>query len=957
MSEVLGPVLGLVSLAVTIFSNYVLIRRSSRFEKTDSFTCLIVSFVLGLSLILLPLYFVGIIVGIGFIITSWVIFLVCMALFLVKSTPFLFLLRIPEYAKRFYSILENVNFSLLNFAFIVAVAFFVFKYLYMLSVKGIFDWDAISLYLPFARHVFEVDHIPLTMYDFQPNTLPVGISVLYAWIHSLSNSALDENFRLFPLLFVVVTMLIIYAVAVDFGSKRIAKIAVIVYTLLPLHDAMLFYASYYPDLCYNALVLASFFFLYKYMNKSEVKFCLLGGLSIGLAALMKPQALYFIPAILFIFVSLVRSRLSRLLSTYLFSIFLGFAFIFIVWSDASFYNALPLTTKILAFLFVFVLTTILAFFADLNANTSQLNGQTFFENLRDGFLFCGIATLIAGLWYLRNYFLTGSMLWSISYRNIPNYSWALGFLSTTATTNVKNSIESFLASLILIPLFAAFLGTLWLIPKIVGMVKQTLSKKQSLLFVWIGGYWLGYFWAVFGGFNTYVLNPRDLLPLAPFFSIFLAFGVQHIAGYFSKKHSDAIVIYLLVFLGLVSLTQSMLIYQYDSALISSIGSLFGSSSTLLTEQYDRSPQALFQFAPNLLRFVSILALLMFGLLFSAKLVGRLRKHFRFKIEFKVRKNFKTLVQRVTIFSLFFIILVAPYLLLTYDFSGGNIQVFGEKQLNQLGQGLFLEILPYLSSNVHDGDVIVTEQSAYALQYYIHQNIRIIDLTEPADLAAMRGIIENKNATEILNLMRELGVRYFLLPKGENLLMEKLSTKSMLLELVKNPRYFALVVSSEGWELYEILKAEKFILGWGDDTFVSNYTNLEEYTTTNSSWSFTTDGSMLKVTVSGNARVSFKYVGIPSLNTSVYHYVAVRVKGTTNARWLFRLISNEPQATSWDFPYWGTPTENWNIYVFDINNTLLKDKVLRADAELDFKSVDVNQATIYIDYYLIYGYEK
>jgi hypothetical protein len=132
-------------------------------------------------------------------------------------------------------------------------------------------------------------------------------------------------------------------------------------------------------------------------------------------------------------------------------------------------------------------------------------------------------------------------------------------------------------------------------------------------------------------------------------------------------------------------------------------------------------------------------------------------------------------------------------------------------------------------------------------------------------------------------------------------MQQLSAGSILLELVKNPRYFMLVTSSVGWELYEILKAEKLILGWEDDAFVSNWTYYEKYTTQNSSWTFTSDGNILKVTISGNARVSFQYLGIPSINTSVCHYVAVRVKGTTNARWWFRLVSNE--ATSYDFPYW------------------------------------------------------
>jgi hypothetical protein len=824
----------------------------------------------------------------------------------------------------------------------------------MLSVKGIFDWDAVSLYLPFARRIYQVDHIPLTAYDNQPLTIPTGISVLYAWVHSLSMSGLDENFRLFPLLFVAVTMLIIYKIAADFGSKQIAKIAVIVYTLLPLHDAILYYASYYPDLCYNTLILASFFFLCKYIKKLEIKYCLLSSISLGLSALMKPQALYFFPAILFIFASLLKSKLLRSFSTYLLSVFVGLVFIYIAWSSTTFYNALPLTTKVLAFIFVFALTSILAIMINIQARTLPLEKYTHFQILRDSLFFCGTAIAIASLWYVRNYILTGSALWSIGYRNIPNYTWALSYLSATQTITVSNSIGAFLVSLILIPFLTAFLGTFWLVPKLAGTIKQMLSGKNTIIFIWIVGYWLGYFWSVFNPFNTYALNPRDVLPLAPIICFFAAIGLQHINDHFSKNRSDTITILMLMLFGFASLTQSMLIYQYGPSVFNSIANLFGSSLTILTDHYDRSSQALIQYTPDLLYSILIVNLLLFGLILSVKLANKLREHFKVKLKMPECTRLKKLSQKAIVLTLILIIQVVPYVSLTYSFSGGNIALFGENQLNALDEGLFSKILPYLSQNIRDGDVIVTAQS-FGLQYYLHGDIRVLDLSLPANLAALMGVIEDENATKILNSIREFGVRYFLLPKSKTPFMQRLSDTSILLRTVKNPQNFILVASSEGWELYEILKTEKLILGWEDGTFVSNWTNIEKYTTPNSSWSFTSNGDILNVTVSGNATVTFQYVGIPSINTSLYHYVAVRVKGTANARWLFRTISNDQQATSYDFPYWWTPPEDWDVYIFDINNTLLKDKVLRPDAYLELRSVDSNPATVYIDYYLIFGY--
>jgi len=76
-----------------------------------------------------------------------------------------------------------------------------------------------------------------------------------------------------------------------------------------------------------------------------------------------------------------------------------------------------------------------------------------------------------------------------------------------------------------------------------------------------------------------------------------------------------------------------------------------------------------------------------------------------------------------------------------------------------------------------------------------------------------------------------------------------------------------------------------------------------------------------------------------------------VKGTENARWLFRLFFQD--GTSYDFPWWGTPTTNWGIYLFDMASVPdLKDKVLRHDAYLVVMTTDGKPASVYIDFYQI-----
>lgn len=119
------------------------------------------------------------------------------------------------------------------------------------------------------------------------------------------------------------------------------------------------------------------------------------------------------------------------------------------------------------------------------------------------------------------------------------------------------------------------------------------------------------------------------------------------------------------------------------------------------------------------------------------------------------------------------------------------------------------------------------------------------------------------------------------------------------------------------------------------------------------YNFSNTAGVLNLTVWGEAEnfVSFQYKKLPPLNTSEFRYVFCLVKGTENAQWLFRLFSNDGE--SYDFPWWGTPTENWQLYVFDFATIpVFQNATLRNDAYLNLKTTDGKSATVYIDFYQI-----
>jgi 4-amino-4-deoxy-L-arabinose transferase-like glycosyltransferase len=875
----MDPLIGLLVLTVAVFSSCPLIRKLFRDEDTS--TVFVISFIFGSSSILLPLLFVGIFFDHGFVVVSWGILLVSGTIFLIHVAKFL--QKLPDHFGKLKDILRNMSRSPLTYAFIATILFFAFKYICVLSIKGIFDWDVINLYLPFARRIYMVDHIPPVSFDYVPVVIPQGISVLYAWSYCIGGSPFDESFRLFPLLFEFMIMLLIYRIAADLGSKQIAKIAVIVYALMPLHDAILFYCSYYPDLFYNALILSTFFFMYRYVRKCKIRYCLFGGLSLGLSALMKPQFFVLLPATIFVFLIFLKNSKIQLILTYAFSALVGLFFVSFVWTDNSFLSNLPITTSILALAFIFSMTTIVA--ASINgARVTYTPAIASKRIVRDASLFYGIFGVIVSIWYLRNYFLTGSVLWSVGF-HIPNYQWALDFVRSVTTSIPEGNIESFLTLLVLLPFAIYVLGTIWIVPKLVGLIHCVRKRGYLMIIIWTVGYWIGYFWWNFHNFGVYATNPRDLFLFAPFFSILMAFGIAMIAHFVAKKHSNALIIYLISSLGFTSLIQSMLISEYGPVFLQNSFAFLAESlgCSLRTLSGGIPSYQSLSSIPNLLLFISIVNLMIFAPIFLKFGINSTRRLAIAKSKLNI--PFKGFFKNAIIFALMFSILVAPYLWLTYEFSGGNMQSFGEAQLKPLYGGLFTEVASYLEGDAKDGDaILVTDIAFTGLQYYIRRNVKVIALNAPGNLAAFRNIIECSNSSMISNSLYELGVHYFLEPTGESPFMKKLSRESLLPSVLHDLRYFMLARSFPGWNLYKSTEGGSLIVkAWEDESFSENWTYSEQYSTTGANWSFTSDGNVLTVVVAGNAKASFRYFEIPPINTTEYPYLVARVRGSINAR--------------------------------------------------------------------------
>jgi 4-amino-4-deoxy-L-arabinose transferase-like glycosyltransferase len=944
----MDPFVGLLVVVTVVFSSFPFLKKALRNE--DTLTVVVVSYVLGLSFILLPLALVGLLLDNGFAAASWIIFATSLLLLLINLR---FIRDFSTYAGKLRNMIKvNAN-SSLGTIFVASIVFFIFKCLFILALKGIVDYDALDLYLPFARHITIVDHIPLTGYDYQPVVYPQGISILYAWLYSIGGSSFDEAFRFLPVLFSILIMVIVYKIAADLGSTRTAQIAVIVYTLLPLNDAVLAYASYYPDLCFISLMLASFFFLYRYLRKHGTEYCFFGGLALGLSALMKPQFLLAIPATIFLVVVLLRSTTIQLLVTYFVSTLVGCFFIFLVWPSQVLHN-LTLDTLFLITAFVFLMTTVVAISVSKVKRT--ISGLPFKKAFLDLVCFYGTSSTVASIWYVRNYLLTRSFLWSISFQT-PNYQWALDFIQSSVAPAQVGDIVSFLSLLVLLPFILYVLGTIWMLPKIIGLFHCSRKHEYLIVIVWMAGYWLSYLWWNLGDFTHYLANPRDLYFLAPFFALLSATGIVRIAEYLTKKRVERAISYLLVSLGLVSLFQSMLIDRYGPNLLRNsftlLASSFGSSLDALSGRILNYQGPLLSSVPGLLFFTLIVSFLILCPLLvelAFKVAGC-----QFSVRLKLRIHSKALAKTGVLCFLLFIILVAPYIWLTYEVSGGNVQVFGDAQLRPLYGGLYTEVASYLNNHIEGGTILTTDSAYATLQYYLHNNVKVIALNVPGNLANFREAIESDNVSIVSTVLLQQNVQYFLEPTGISSLMQKLSDQTILLCVLHDPRYFRLAISFPAWKIYESIVGKAFVVeAWDSHFSQQEWVYDKDYSTESGNWSFS-NTDVANIDVAGNTQLAFRYSNLPSINTTMFRYLAVRIKGSDNARWLFRLFSQN--GTSYDFPYWGVPAENWDIYVFDLSATPLKNVMLGSQVYLDVRSVSNNTATLNLDSCMIFGYSS
>jgi hypothetical protein len=889
----------LISPIILCFAAYLLARRFFKPSQNGLGITLIVSFVFGFFFILLVPYTISLIFNAGFRLSSWIIFFLGTC-FVVVNIKYL----IEDSRSVFNKIKTSWKTkNYFNILFMLIIIFFLTKIVYYILIRAVTDWDATTGYLVYAKSISINDTVQLTAFDFSRFTKPMGISFIYAWTYSLSSSISFENFRLIPLAFIAVTLLSVFLVAKEFCSNTVAKLSVIVFMVLPLQDTLLYYAIYYPDVAFYALILIVFFFLYKYLNTLELKFLLVGGISLGLSFILKAQTILFLPAVFFIFLPLIRTKYLRIFCSLLISI----SFLFLL----SFITPFPLSNllyqnSIIFLCFVILASCIVSLFIE-TFQKKVVHPPIKFKSLIIGAVVFLGSTSIALLWYLRNFVEMGTLIW-LSSINEPNLQWAI---STLSTLTPKVAPQSFLLLVFvaLALLVHPVLGSAWIIPKVVGFFKAKKDYKIYLIGVWILGFSIAYIMYAFAVLvnSPFTLNPREIIPLAPFFSIFSAIGIYALSERLTGTWKNTVALCFLLLLGFFSLLQSLILLYYP---ISSFSDFFKNLSKLSLSTWP----VLAHGAPD-----SALSWLLFGLVIGSLLLlpiliksvishlPTFKTFFHNKIHLEINRSehSKNVFIFLLIASAFSALLLVPYIQLTYSYGGGNVLAFGSNQEKALYDGLYTDILTYLRDNCKANDVVLTiGTGSTGLQYKL-DSVRLIDLTFPDNLASLKSLIDSNDTVSVINILENLKARYFLFSiSSSQPFVSWLFANSHLLQTILNPNVATLVLSSGGWLLFQIDNSSSRI-GWIMDDFKQYQGDYfsEDNTTmiVDKAQSFFWTGDAW-----GSGNITVPLVSESLTNLKEQGQGQINIQNGTNSRW--RIYYSYQSNQDWSF--YKTPSIEW-----------------------------------------------
>ena len=817
-------------------------------------------------------------------------------------------------------------------------------YALFLSSRAILDSDVAQEYLPISRQIAKWNGFTYSNgYDYNILLKPIGVSVIYAWTSVASGSTFSEAFRLLPLVPIVLSIILNYAIATSVTkSKVIGLVSTAVFLILPFQDRFLLYTAFYPDIFYYPLIFAGVYFFIEYFKSKRFSMLFWTGLALGVGGLLKAQTIYVMIAFMLILVTL-ELRAFKKLSAVLCCLAPLYILIPSILASSiqngELHFSIPNFSGIQWVLFSFLCVTSGVFYYYLASHkyiVAKIDGPKIKNLIKSFVLLLVPFALLSGLWYINNFLKFGTFIWTSSI-NLPNYGWAVNTLAPSSAISSTVSIWHYLAYFTFMPLDPAVMGYFMLIPFIIGLAIVLKRRPKNFAFLMIlsmipASIILSMATVSLPSESGY--NPRDIFMLAPLLATLSAVGIVFLASRFCKQINNLKTITLSLlfvgYFGLMSYIHSVFVWFTSlsvtttmSSFMSSLSNIAGLSLAQTSFQITYRSRAVF-IGDNVMRILllsiiiglPILILSCHGKLFTkpaSKLVPYLSS-----------KKSLSLIRNILLAFVFLSVIIVPRLEI-FNTQGG-FQGIETNQLKATYGGLH-ELIADKNRNATEG--ILTYGAPNGLPYYM-PDTKIVDLAYPANLASLKDCLLSNSSYETAMTLRQRGIDYLLINPST---IEKLDASLGLAfsEMMGNPEITKLTKSLGSWKLYMIgpfavEKATIPLSGWSADAQL-----------TNASYTLNSNESHILLELSANStysRITIFNSNASKYDLSKYDYTIVKVDGSNNSRIFLRFFL-DAAGNPLDIAYWITPYTLTSV-PFDLKSY---NATMRGDVYLGLKSSD------------------
>ena len=842
---------------------------------------------------------------------------------------------------------------------ISAISLFSVYVVFLLS-RALLDSDVVQSYLPFARELVRMDGFTYTTgFDFNTHLKPIGVSVLYAWIYILSGSLLSEAFRLLPLVPILLLVLLTYAITTEATkSEKHGMIASIIFMVLPVHDRLLFYSAFYPDVFYFPLIFFIILAALKYSRERDTKLLVFSGMALGIGALLKAQTIYFMIAfLLYLAVMEIRSRnIGFLLSLITpMAILIPNLLAVVINANTSGSFQFQLSSDSFALILLaciisgtaFVLLKPYSNFDNLkttkNKDSEHTNDDETDNNdsqqestgiglwpylVRVLYVMIPLVA-ISALWYVNNLLQFGSLLFTSS-AGLPNMEWARDILiSIIPNQSVHYSYYvSYFAFLLVHP---AVMGYVWLIPLLIGAALVFRKENRGvrlLVFFSIITLTLIYSQVAYTLSPTYiaVANPRDLLFLAPMLVTLVSMTLCYAGSLWTKsgRRSFSMFVTLLFVIGftLASYVHSVfvsyagwldplpILYEIPLGLLSIFG-LTPQQAGLQLWALDRVQFIAKNFlsvlslslviASPLILFIGIMLLLNFSRKHNL-IPDRIRRAYNRIVTRLVNiipspsfaKDKTQTIKTVVIIGLVCSAIVIPRMVFLAG-QGGPIES-QDFQMRKYYGSLYDLIV---NDNPPLSGGVLTYMAPPGIHYF-NPELDVIDLRFTANLAYLKDCFTNTTPQDSTFRLRQFGINYLLLNPTTLADLDD-ALNGIFSAITSNSMLSKLIATLGGWLVYELgpFEQRKTVIPLSDWAVDLRFTQ-GAYSVVNND-----TGLIIELnSVAPTDQVSMINTALPRLNLSDFDYISFDVTGSSNAEVLYRIYLDN--GTSVDISYWDSP---------------------------------------------------